>query len=129
MITTPMVIAASATLKIRKGRNFAEMKVGEIDDIAEIVAILDIAERPAENQRQRRGCRRAAFSRIIQMVTTSAISRGHRHQAPAHFRAGRLEHAQRDAEIAREAQVEDRQQFHHRRAVDAERLGDVILLH
>ena len=50
---TPMVIAASATLKTKKGLHVAEMQVGEVDDIAEADAIDDIAERAAEDQPER----------------------------------------------------------------------------
>jgi hypothetical protein len=46
-----MLIAASPTLKIKNGLN-AEMKVGEVHDIAEPRPVEDIAERTAKYHRQ-----------------------------------------------------------------------------
>ena len=51
--STPMVIAASPTLKTKKGRQLAEMQIGIVDDIAEPHPIEDVAERAAEHEAER----------------------------------------------------------------------------
>ncbi len=52
---TPMVIAASPRLKTKKRMPVAEMEIGIIDDVAEPGAVEDVAERSAEDQREREG--------------------------------------------------------------------------
>ena len=90
----------------------AEVEVGVIDHVAEVGAVADVAERAAEDQRQRQRCRPACLSRSIH---TSTHQRDQRRSTPTSSQRISIEfggeHAERDAVVLGQRQVEERQQL------------------
>ena len=62
MISTPIVIAASATLKIRNGRNVAEVEVGKIDHVAQRAPGPGCCRARRRGSSPARRCRRACLA-------------------------------------------------------------------
>src|SRR5690242_6425775 len=98
-----------ADIEYQKWPEVAEMKIGEVHDIAEADAVEDVAERPAEHHSERH---------LVDAVLRSSDPDrdadrdrgGERDEHPAADRVGRIQQAERNPLVAGEGEVEDRQQ-------------------
>src|SRR5690242_12528603 len=98
-----------ADIEYQKWAEVAEMKICKVDDIAEPHAVDDVAERSPQHHSERR---------LVDAVLLSADPDrdadgdccGEGDQHPAANRVGRVQQAERNPLVAREGEVEDRQQ-------------------
>ncbi len=88
-----------------EGAEIAEMQVGEVDDIAEAHAVDDIAERAAEDHRERDHIALCLFARHPE-GDRGGDDPGHRDERPARRVGAAREHRQRNAAVFGPGQVE-----------------------
>src|SRR5690606_1914699 len=96
----------------QEGPERADVEVGIVDHVAVEITVLDIPERAAEDQREPRDVPHRPLAQQPH-EHDQRDQAGHRDQRPAHLGRRRLEHAERDAEVLRPAQIEERQQVDH----------------
>src|SRR5690606_27765574 len=93
---------------------------------AELVAVLDVAQRSAEDQREADDLAQGLLAQHPHGYDQRDQA-GDADENPAHLHRVGLEHAERDAEVVGQPEIEERQQLDHIAALHRQRVGDVAL--